>query len=358
MKQNIYIFSNTILSRKNDSLMIETMPDIDAIHDVDIYETEADGVLLPAPKGDGSGNVRYIPVESVEALYTFGEVRFNTQFLRCVAYYGIPVHIFNYYGHYLGTFLPEKSDGDGKIQILQYQAYLDPERRVMIARAIIEASVRNIVANLRSYQYSGIALEDEIASILGYIELIRAAQRTDELMGYEGTIRQLYYRTWNVVLKQDVNFTKRIKHPPQGVINSLISFGNALLYGVCLSELYRTRLNPYVGFLHETGDEQHPLVYDLSEVFKPVVVDRVIFRTINLNILSTDDFSVTEKGMYLKENARRKFVEEFENRLSTVVHHKRLNRRISYRSLIRMECFNLLNFLTGAIKTYEPYRAG
>lgn len=358
MKQNIYIFSNTILSRKDDSLVLETMADVDPIHDVDFYESEAEGVMLPAPKTEGNGTVRHIPVESVEALYTFGEVRFNTQFFRCVGYYGIPVHIFNYYGRYIGTFLPEKADGDGKIQILQYKAYLDDEVRLLVARSIIEAAIRNMLTNLRSYQYSGTDLEEQIAAILPYIELVRSSKSTEELLGYEGNVRQLYYKTWNVVLKQEVEFTKRVKHPPHGILNSMISFGNSLLYGVCLSEIYRTRLSPYIGFLHEPGDEQHPLVYDISEIFKPIIVDRVIFRTINLNILSADDFTVTDKGMYLKDKARRTFVEEFENRLSTVVHHKRLNRRISYRSLIRMECFNLLNFLTGAITNYEPYRAG
>jgi len=333
------------------------MADVDPIHEVDIYESEHENVILPAPKREGTGDVRHIPVESVEALYTFGEVRFNTQFFRCVGYYGIPVHIFNYYGGYIGTFLPENSEGNGKIELLQYQAHCEPEKRLPIAKAIMESALRNILSNIRSYHYTGSAFDNEIAEICVYIEQVRSAQSVEELMGYEGNVRQIYYNTWNKVLKHEIKFTKRVKNPPSGIINSMISFGNSLLYAVCLSEIYRTRLSPYIGFLHETGDKKLPLVYDISEVFKPIIVDKVIFRTINLKILDEDDFQQTEKGMYIKDNARKKFVEEFENRLSTVIHHKRLNRRISYRSLIRMECFNLLNYLTGAIKTYEPYRS-
>lgn len=357
MKNNIYIFSNSILSRKNDSITLETIPDTDAIHEVDFYEDESEGVLLPAQKTNGEGNTRHIPAESVEAIYTFGEVRFNTQFFKCMSYYEIPVHIFNYYGNYVGSFLPASTNGSGEIQILQYSAYLNSFKRLTIAKSIIEAAIKNILANLKGYTYSGIDLDETINSISAVLEQVRFANSIQELMGFEGTARNLYYSCWQNIFKQQMDFQNRIKHPPVDIVNSLISFGNSLLYAVCLSEIYRTRLNPFIGFIHETGDNKHPLVYDISEIFKPVIVDKVIFRVINLSIIQQDDFTQTPKGIRLKENARKKFVEEFENRLGLIVHHKRINRRLSFRSLIRMECFNLINYLTGKLKSYDPYRA-
>jgi len=357
MKNNIYIFSNTILSRKNDSLMLDTIPDTEAVHEVDFYESESENVILPAQKTDSVGNPKYIPAESVEAIYTFGEVRFNTQFFKCMSYYEIPVHIFNYYGNYVGSFLPASNSGSGEIQILQYGAYLNDYKRLSIAKAIIESAVKNILSNLKSYTYSGIDLDDTINTITSISEQIRFADSVQELLGFEGTARNTYYSCWQDIFKQQTDFEKRIKNPPQGIINSLISFGNSLLYAVCLSEIFRTRLNPFIGFIHETGDNKHPLVYDISEIFKPVVVDKVIFRVINLNIIKPDDFKQTDKGLRLKDDARKKFVEEFENKLSSVIHHKRLNRRLSFRSLIRMECYNLINYLTGKLKSYDPYRA-
>ncbi len=357
MKNNIYIFSNSVLSRKNDSILVDTIPDTSAVHEADFYEDESDGVILPAQKSDASGNKKYIPAESVEAIYTFGEVRFNTQFFKCMSNYQIPVHIFNYYGNYVGSFLPKSSNGSGQIQILQYGAYVNPKLRLYIAKAIIDAAIKNILVNLKSYTYSGIDLDAPINEISSIVEQVRFSDSIQELMGFEGSARNIYYQTWQDILKQDVDFEKRIKHPPVGIINSLISFGNSLIYAVCFSEIYRTRLNPFIGFIHETGDNKHPLVYDISEVFKPIIVDKVIFRVINLNIIKPDDFKHTIKGFRLKDDARKKFVEEFENKLKSVIHHKRLNRRISLRSLIRLECFNLINYLTGKIKSYDPYRA-
>jgi CRISPR-associated protein Cas1 len=357
MKNNIYIFSNSVLSRSNNSFALESLPNSDAIHEADFFEGEAEGILLPASKTESNGKPRFIPAESIEAFYTFGEVRFNTQFFKCASHYEIPVHIFNYYGNYVGSFIPASSSSSGKIEILQYEAYTNDLKRLYIARAIMEAAIKNILSNLKTYSYSGVDLEETINTITSIYEQIRFSSSIQELMGYEGSVRNAYYDCWQKILKQESDFEKRIKNPPVGMINSLISFGNALLYAVCLSEIYRTRLNPFIGFIHEPGDGKHSLAYDISEIFKPVIVDKVIFRVINLNIIQPDDFKHTDKGFRLKDNARKKFVEEFEEKLSSVIHHKRLNRRLSFRSLIRMECFNLINYLSGKTKSYDPYRA-
>lgn len=357
MKNNIYIFSNSILSRKNNTFKIEKISDVEAVHEIDIYEDERERVILPSPKYEGDGDPKYLPAETIEAFYSFGEVRFNSQFLKCLSYYSIPLHIFNYYGNYVGSFIPVDSEADGSIILVQSSFYFDYQKRLYIAKNILEAAARNILDNLNTYLYEGVELEDEIISINSLLDLIRIASSIDELRGIEGNIRNIYYQCWTNIFKQKFEFEKRIKNPPIGIVNSLISFGNSLLYAVCISEIYRTRLNPYIGFIHEAGDKKHSLAYDISEIFKPIITDKVIFKMINLKMISEKDFKVKNEFYLLKENAKQKFVEEFERRLSTVITHKRLNRRISYRSLIRMECFNLINYMTGKLKSYEPYRA-
>lgn len=356
MKNNIYIFSNTILSRKDNSILLKTIPNTDSIHQADIYEEESDGVLLPPSTNQEVEQVKHLPAESIESIYAFGEVKFNTQFFKCLSNYSITVNIFNYYGQYIGSFLPANKDSSGKIHILQFQAYCDELKRLYIAKAILSTAMKNMLANLKSYLYSGCKVEPYINEISSLLEQVRFSDSIQNLLGLEGNVRNSYYQSWGEILKQESDFEKRMKQPPVGMINSLISFGNSLLYAVCMNEIFRTKLTPYVGFIHETGDGKHPLVYDLSEIFKPVIVDKVIFRVINLNMITKDDFKHTSKGFYLKDEPRKTFVEEFEKRLSTVIHHNRLNRRISYRSIIRMECYNLINYLSGKLNSYEPYR--
>lgn len=357
MKNNIYIFSNSVLSRKDNSFILTSVKDTEPLHKIDIYETENENVILPPGKDELIDKPKHIPAESVEAFYSFGELRFNTQFFKIASYYNIPVHIFNYYGNYIGSFIPVNKNSSGYIQLLQYEAYLTYNKRLYIAKAILESAVKNILFNLKNSLSDDNELLEQIANINSILEQIHFAETVSELLGYEGNIRTIYYTAWQTLIKKETNFYKRIKQPPVGIVNSLISFGNSILYAIILTEIYRTRLNPFVGFIHEIGENKHSLVYDLSEIFKPIIVDKVIFRVLNLNIIDEDDFTITDEGYYLKDNPRKKFVEQIENRLSTVIHHKRLNRRISYRSLIRMECYNLINYLEGKLKSYEPYRA-
>ena len=60
-------------------------------------------------------------------------------------------------------------------------------------------------------------------------------------VGIEGNIRKNYYASWNVIIDQEIQFDKRIMHPPDNMINSLISFVNSLVYAKVLSEIYHTQ---------------------------------------------------------------------------------------------------------------------
>jgi CRISPR-associated protein Cas1 len=355
MKNSIYIFSNSILRRKNSSFEIETMQNSDMQCDIDLFEDESNNVILP-PNNDRGQNTKHLPAESVDAFYTFGNIRFSLNFLNCCNYYNIPVHFFNYYGKYQGSFLPANDSSSGKVILKQCEFYFDHSKRLNIAKQFIAAAAKNTIENLNVHLFAGAELKDDIQNICTLKESINFAQSVNELMGIEGNIKALYYQAWNKFLKQDTNFLKRIKNPPDGMINSLISYGNAVLYSVCLNEIYRTRLNPFIGFLHEAGDSKLSLAFDIAEIFKPVIVDKIIFRVINLKMISENDFKKSNNNFYMNEKARKKFLEEFENRLKTIITVKKLNRRISYRSLIRLECYNLINYILGKQKSYQAYK--
>ena len=75
---------------------------------------------------------------------------------------------------------------------------------------------------------------------------------------------------------------KRVKRPPDNPINALISFGNTLLYTKTISAIYRTHLDQRISYLHEPSEGRFSLSLDISEVFKPVIVYKTIFVTIQL----------------------------------------------------------------------------
>lgn len=166
-------------------------------------------------------------------------------------------------------------------------------------------------------------------------------------MGIEGNIRKVYYSTWSKIINQEIDFEKRVKRPPDNMINTLISFINSLIYTTCLSEIYKTQLNPTISYLHSPGDRRFSLCLDITEIFKPLIVDRMIFSLLNRNMINEDDFAKDSNFYYLKDKGRKKILEEYEKKLNQTITHKELKREVSYQTLIKLECYKLIKHLLG-----------
>ena len=94
---------------------------------------------------------------------------------------------------------------------------------------------------------------------------------------------------------------------------------------------------------------------DVSEIFKPIIVDRIIFKLINSNMLSDSDFEKDLNYCYLKESGRKTFTKEYDNKLNQTIKHRDLERKVSYQRLIRLENYKLIKHVTGE-KDYEGFR--
>lgn len=292
--------------------------------------------------------------EVVEEIYLFGEISTNTKLLNYLSQKKIILHVFNYYGFYSGTYYPKESKVSGFLLVQQVNHYSDYNLRMVIAREIVEASAANIYRNLRYYNSRGKEVKQEMQDILNYSSKIKTTQTINELMGLEGNINKKYLSCWNEIINQDINYTKRVRRPPDNMINSLISFVNSLVYTTVLSEIYKTQLNPTVSYLHEPGTRRFSLCLDLAEIYKPLIGDRMIFSLLNKNQITENSFESGSNYVYLKENARKVILQEFDNRLKVTIKHKDLDRQVSYRTLIKLEAYKLIKHIIGEQK-YEGF---
>ena len=183
---------------------------------------------------------------------------------------------------------------------------------------------------------------------------IEKTESIEELMGVEGNIRQEYYKAWNIIIDQNINFEKRVYHPADNMINSLISYVNTLVYTKTLSEIYKTQLNPTISFLHKPGTRRFSLALDISEVFKPLIADRLIFSLLNRNQITEDSFVKDLNGLQLTEKASKTIMSELDNKLKTTIFHKDLNKNVSYQFLIRLELYKLIKHIIGE-KEYKGF---
>lgn len=301
------------------------------------------------------GQARYLPVENVNDLYVFGSLDANSALYTFLGKKGIAVHFFDYYEHYSGSFMPKEYLLAGKMQIVQTQYYLSAKKRLPIAQAFVRGAAQNMLKNLQYYKRREKDLSDIIHQIERLIAEIPNYVKIDQLMGLEGNIRQAYYQAFDIIIN-DFEMGNRSKQPPQNEVNTLISFGNMMCYTACLGQIYHTQLNPTISFLHEPGYRRYSLALDMAEIFKPLLVDRVIFTLLNKRQIKASDFRQELNRCVMKDSAKKEFVKAFEEKMKDTINHRSLGRSVSYKHLIKLECYKLSKHLLAA-EEYVPFKA-
>jgi len=214
--------------------------------------------------------------------------------------------------------------------------------RTYIARQFVQGAIHGFITNIKRYPDVGDAAVDTLQQ---YINATEEQSNVLSLMGIEGNAHELYYSTFPVIIKQPIEFEKRVKHPPNNMMNALISFCNSLVYTHVIKELYKTQLNPTVSYLHEPSNRRFSLSLDVSEIFKPIYADRVIFDLLNNNMITQKHFDKDLNYCYLKEDGRKIVVKAFDDKINTTVMHKKLKRNVSYQKMIRLELYKLIKHL-------------
>jgi len=287
---------------------------------------------------------RPIPINSISEVHCFKPVSLTSGAIKLLSEKNVPVHFYNQYGYYRGSYMPAEGQISGTVVIKQAEHHLDPEKRLYIAGQFVEGIQASMVALLKSYRadHSGIS----------GIEV--GGSSPAKLMGVESQLWKEFYAGFASLLKY-FDFSERNRNPPQDEVNALISLGNSLLYGVVLSEIRKTYLHPAISFLHEPLERRYSLSLDLADIFKPITVFRVILRLVNRRQIREEHFE-RELGVMLNDEGMRTFAGELNSELARKVLHPRFKRNVSVRYMVRLEGYALVRHFLGD-STYRALRA-
>ena len=332
MKKSYYLFNPGRMSRKDNTLK-----------------------FTPVDEDGNEGQAKYIPVEGVDHFYCFGALDANSALYNFLGKQEISVHFFDYYEHYTGSFFPKEYLLSGRVIIQQAQHYSNKKKRAALARKFVHGAAFNMVKNLRYYANRGKDTSFQIERIEQLAASLEGYDEVEALMGVEGNIRMCYYEAFDFIIN-DFEMGNRCKQPPSNEVNALISFMNMMCYTLCLDMIYHTQLNPTISYLHQPGERRFSLALDLAEVFKPILVDRALFALLNKKMISSNDFDKNLNSCLLKGNGKKTVVKAWEERLNETIRHRSLGRNVSYKHLVKLECYKLVKHILD-IEDYKPFKA-
>jgi CRISPR-associated protein Cas1 len=141
-------------------------------------------------------------------------------------------------------------------------------------------------------------------------------------------------------------------------VNSLLSFGYTLLVYAAQAAVRTVGLDPFIGFLHTTEYSKPSLALDIMEEFRPLIVDSVVLRMVNNRIIQEGDFeqaSDREGMVRIKPEGIKVFLQQYEERMQTVIINPVTNTRADYRRSLELQARQIARLVTGQQESYMPF---
>ena len=220
---------------------------------------------------------------------------------------------------------------------------------------MIKGQLKNSLSLLKYYHKKGRPLCDNIEAIASFLEKVDMVTEIKELLIIEANAKQFYYGAfYKILLNDSFKFVKRSKNPPRNEVNAMLSYGYSLLYALLLSILNRSSLLPQISFIHSLSKECDSLQYDLADIFKPVLIDRLVLRLIRKKQINNIHFDYAKDGRcYLNKEGIKIYIQEFDAVLKATINVN--GKSYSYKSLLSNEVHHLSNYIKGKSETYKPF---
>jgi CRISPR-associated protein Cas1 len=298
-----------------------------------------------------------VPLIKVDQVLLFGNVGITTPALTWLMDQNIDIVFCDQYGRYRGRVVGQTS-GHSQLRRLQYRRVENTLFVVNTARAMVRAKLQNSRTLLLRYQRKlekpGLATAAErLVELMGRAE---RSQTVNSLLGVEGVGAAVYFEALPLLFKHEAwQFEKRVRRPPTDPVNVLLSFGYTLLAHQLEAAVERVGLDPYLGCLHADSYNRPSLALDLTEEFRSIVVDSVVLRCLNSELIKPEHFvqqADPERPVLLDEAGRNRFIQEFETRLALTFIHPLTGEKVTYR-----RCFELqVREMAQAFQTDRVYR--
>lgn len=252
----------------------------------------------------------------LEQVLIFGKSQVSTQAIRACLWRDIPITYLSRMGFCYGRILPIAR---GYRQLSRYQQQLSPVEKLISARAIVQAKLKNsrVLMRRQRKRLESQILENVLQSLDYLANQAAEADCVERLMGFEGAGAAQYFSAFAECLTNtDFVFTARSRRPPGNPVNAMLSFGYQVLWNHLLALIELQGLDPYYACLHQAHDGHAALTSDLIEEFRAPIVDSLVLWLVNSKVVNSQkDFDYRDGGCYLNDSGRRKYLQAFLQRM-------------------------------------------
>jgi len=272
-------------------------------------------VVVSTPRKDDRGNTVWetqtIPLLDLELLAVVGSrVRISSGVLVMLSEASVPIVV---HSRRSDSILVNPFDVRvAEVRRRLYSISENPVWSVSVAIRFIEGKLYGLINVLRYLTYKEVEKGKDVKWVLSELDEIEklmkdevgSVKNVDALRLYEAKWSKRFWELISMFIPSDYNFTGRDPRS-RDPVNSAISYSYAIIYGLCTHALIAAGLDPYVGIIHSERAGKTSLVYDFSEMFKPIAVHATVIasRVASLNIdkngyLTTNSLEVVTKHLY------------------------------------------------------------
>ena len=313
--------------------------------------------------------INEINVRRVEQILVLGNITLSTLAMQYCMKSNIPVTFLSQHGSYFGRLEATTAD-QSAIERFQYLRSLDEPFALDLARRIVEAKIRNSCTMIQkeralAWESNGELKEKFDTTLLlmhALLEQSKTCESIDVLRELASKSAALYFELYGLLFKKEFPFYSnafsRVRRPPTDPVNSLLSFGYTLLHTNIFSLVRMRGMNPYIGFLHAEEKGNPAMINDLIEEFR-TLIDSMTLHTLNKGVLRNRDFyyPATQGGCFMTDDARKKFLAVFEQRMWEESHDQQSGQTMNIRRLIESQVVKISEVLAGKRAFYEPWQA-
>lgn len=283
-------------------------------------------------------------ISDIDSIVIFGAAHPTAEAMLALLDSGTEVAFMSQKGRYKGRLVPSCGN-NVMLRLAQYDAFRDRLRSLEIAKGLLVQKVENGLKVLDAYSHSphNKFTFDERSSYLRAMQALRdyEGSNLNELLGFEGNAARIYFQGFARCLKHDLGFRGRDYYPSRDPVNALLSFGYTMVSRELESLLESYGFDSCLGFLHQPSYGRRSLALDLVEEFRHPLVDRLVLKIFNKEILGPEDFDAREGsaagkgGLFLKPDALKIFISQYEEFCDGANRIYRDDRETSWRKLFR-----------------------